>query len=230
MSDSLEPHLVGECPDEGATGDAQQLVPVWLAALVLVLLLAVVGVGGFVVRGVLGGDGGQREAVELEVDRWEDAVKLNPDDLDARLSLGFAYQQGERYEEALKQYDYVLDRAPRDLAALYNRGAVLYRLGRYDDAEAAWWDVLETDPGHVLAAKALGELYADRREYRSLIVAVRPVVEQNESAADLQYLMGVAYENLGRTDWARARYQLALKYYPDMQEARDALERLGIPQ
>jgi hypothetical protein len=54
------------------------------------------------------------------------------------------------------------------------------------------------------------------------------VVEQNESAADLQYLMGLAYENLGRADWSETRYRLALKYYPDMQEAKEGLERLGV--
>ena len=117
-----------------------------------------------------------------------------------------------------------------DTAALYNKGIVLLELGRDDDAEEVLWDVLEIDPRHVLAAKALGELYAERREYRSLVAAVRPVVEENPEAADLQYLMGLAYENLGRPDWAEARYRLALQYYPDMREAREGLERLGVMQ
>lgn len=213
-----------------AEADESQLVPIWLAALVLVLLLAVMAVGGFVLRGVLSPDETPATAGRLEVDRWEDAVRLNPTDVDAHLNLGFAYQQEERYEEALEQYEFVLGESPRDTAALYNTGVVLLAQGNDRAAETTWWDVLEVEPQHVLAAKSLGDLYAERREYRSLVEAVRPVVEANPSSADLQYLMGTAYENLGRKDWARARYELALKYYPDMQEAREALERLGVEQ
>jgi tetratricopeptide (TPR) repeat protein len=144
------------------------------------------------------------------------------------LQLGYAYQQAERYDEALAEYDRVLEVHEDDTAALYNKGVILLVLSREDEAEVVLWDVLEIEPEHVLAAKALGEYYAEQGHYRSLVEAVRPVVEANESAADLQYLLGLAYENLGRTDWAEARFRLALKYYPDMVEANDGLERLGV--
>jgi len=61
-----------------------------------------------------------------------------------------------------------------------------------------------------------------------LIRAVGPVADTQESSADLQYLMGLAHENLGNPDRAEAYYRLALKYYPDMPEAREGLERLGV--
>jgi len=222
--------VVADAPESGDRSDESQQVPVWLAALVLVLLLAVMAVGGFVLRGVIDNEPRATSVADLDIAKWEDEVKLNPDDTEAHLNLGFAYQQAERFEEALAQYDFVIGRVPGDTAALYNRGVVLLALDREPEAEETWWSVLEVEPGHVLAAKSLGEYYASRREFRSLIEAVRPVVEQNESSADLQYLMGLAYENLGNTDWARARYQLALKYYPDMQEAQEGLDRLGVEQ
>lgn len=217
----IEDNGVDQAPDP-------QMVPVWLAVLVLVLLLAVMGVGGFALRGLMDRPQRAESGAALDVAKWEDAVKLNADDLEAHLNLAFAYQQVERYDDALAQYDFVLERTPADTAALFNKGVVLRALDRDDEAEAVWWDALEADPGHVLAAKSLGELYADQREYRSLIEAVRPVVQQHESSADLQYLMGLAYENLGNRQWARARYELALKYYPDMKEAREGLDRLGV--
>lgn len=208
--------------------DPGQLVPVWLAILVLVLLLAVMGVGGFLLRGLLAGEDPTATPEQLDVAKWERVVEATPGDASAHLSLGFAYQQAELFEEALIEYGVVLELTPGDTAALYNSGIILFAQGKDDAAEEILWDVLESDDGHVLAAKALGEYYAEQREYRSLVTAVRPVVERNESAADLQYLMGLAYENLGRADWAEARFRLALKYYPDMAEARDGLERLGV--
>jgi len=221
--------LVVDAAGEDRKEDSEQ-VPVWLAVLVLVLLLAVMAVGGFVLRGLVDREPQASSVADLDIAKWEDEVKLNPDDLEAHLNLGFAYQQAERFEDALAQYDFVVGRAPNDTAALYNRGVALLALDREPEAEDAWWAVLEIEPGHVLAAKSLGDYYASRREFRSLIEAVRPVVEQNESSADLQYLMGLAYENLGNTEWARARYQLALKYYPDMQEAKEGLDRLEVGQ
>lgn len=205
----------------------QQYVPIWLAALVLVLLLAVVGLVGYVARGLLADDT-DLTPQDYEVQVKESELAQDPDDPSLHLALGFAYQQAGRHEDALAEYDIVLESWPADTAALYNKGVVLLELGEYASAEEVLWDVLETDPEHTLAAKALGEYYAGREEYRSLIRAVGPVADTQESSADLQYLMGLAHENLGNPDRAEAYYRLALKYYPDMPEAREGLERLGV--
>jgi tetratricopeptide (TPR) repeat protein len=204
-------------------------VPVWLAMLVLVLLMAVVGVGGYVVRGLLA-PAKQTTAVEREIVRFEAAVQSAPDSVEPRLSLGYAYQRAGRLREALEQYDAVLQLQPTDPAALFNKGRIFIEQGRDREGEAALWSVLERDPTHVLAARELGEYYASKGEYRSLVYAVKPVVEAKESSADLQYLMGLAYENLGQIEWAEARYRLALTYYPDMPEAHEALDRIGVAE
>ncbi len=204
-----------------------QFVPAWLAGLVLALLLAVMGVGGYVLRGVVAGEGRVSSVEDAEVARWQAAVRKDPGDLTARVSLGYAFQRAGRYDRAVDEYLFVVEKDPRNTAALYNLAVVYRELDVDDKAEAALWDVLEVVPDHALAAKALGELYLERGQYRSLLKAVRPVVEVHPEIADLQYLTGVAYENLGHTDWAIARYRLALKYAPDYIEAKDALKRLG---
>lgn len=203
-------------------------VPAWLAALVLVLLLAVMGLGGFVLRGIVAGEGRQPDLADEAIDKWRVQVDERPDDLDARVQLGYAYQLAGRYDRALEQYEYVIERNPSDTGALYNRGIVYQRMGVDDRAEQALWEVLEVQQDHVLAARALGEIYAERGQYRSLLRAVRPVVEVHPEIADLQYLTGLAYENTGHTDWAIARYRLALKYSPGYEKAVEALDRLGM--
>lgn len=207
--------------------DDRQLVPGWLAVLVVVLLLAVMGVGGYLVRGLITTPRYETPE-EAEIAKWQEAVESDPSSEQARLSLGFAYQQAERYDDAIAEYDRVLSSEPSDTAALYNKGMSLFVLDRDSEAEEVLWKVMEVDDTHVLAAKALGEYYADKSQYRSLVRAVRPAVQVTESAADLQYLMGLAYEKLGRADWSEARYRLALRYYPDMPEAREGLARLGV--
>ena len=115
-----------EFPEADLTADDSEderdkLVPVWLAALVLLLLLAVMGIGGYIV-GIFMQDSSSSDPNDFEIQRWEKAVEQDPRDSDALLQLGFAYQQAERYEEAIEEYDEVLKYYPADTAALYNKG------------------------------------------------------------------------------------------------------------
>jgi Tfp pilus assembly protein PilF len=213
---------------EGEPRD-EDLVPGWLALLVLLLLLAVTAAGGFVLRGVLT-RGQQTTPATVSEDAWKAALERDPEDLEARLNLAYAYQQQQRWDDALKQYEEVLKRDPENLAAMYNRGVVLLAKGRPKEAEAALWDVLKAAPDHVLAAKTLGELYLSRKHYKSALFTVEPVLKSQPQYADLQYIAGYASEQLGRRDAAIAYYRAALTYAPDMAEAKEGLKRLEAGQ
>jgi len=206
--------------------DAAELIPGWLALLVLVLLLAVAGLGGYLIRGAMT----EKPVVtpsQLAVSEMEEQVESDPDDPERLLSLGYAYQQEGRYDEALGLYEQVLALDPGNTGALYNRGVVLTLLGKPKEAEVAYWDVLEVAPDHALAAKALGDYYVGKKQYKSALTALEPVVAAQPKYADLQYLAGYSCEQLGITETAIAYYRGALTYDPGFQEARDGLARLG---
>jgi tetratricopeptide (TPR) repeat protein len=207
----------------------EELVPGWLALLVLVLLLAVTAAGGFVLRGVLT-RGKQATPATVSEETWKAAVERDPEDIEARLNLAYAYQQQQRWDEALKQYEEVLKRDPKNLAAMYNRGVALLAEGKPKEAEAALWDVLKEAPDHVLAAKTLGELYLSQKHYKSALFTVEPVLKSQPQYADLQYIAGYASEQLGKREAAIAYYRAALKYAPDMTEAKEGLKRLEADQ
>jgi tetratricopeptide (TPR) repeat protein len=218
MTDTLE-------APPASTPDHQNLIPGWLALLVLALLVAVVGLGGFAIRGCVE-QAKVNSPIQEEISRYTEAVQLDPGSNAARLNLAYAYQRDRQFDRALDEYAVVLKTEPRDPAALYNSGVIYIELDAGAKGEALLWKVLESDPTHALAAKALGTYYADLGHYRSVIKAVRPVVEADPTLADLQYLMGLAYEKTGRLDWAIERYKLAVKY-GGYKQARDALRRLG---
>jgi len=217
----------GAAPETPPDDPSRKLVPAWLAAVVIVLLLAVLAVGGYILSTFVLRNAEYQTPLGREIARWEQVLAQKPDDVDAHVALGFAYQQEQRYDDALVQYDLVLKYDPANTAALYNIGMVLFELDRPEEAEERLLQVLETDDTHLLAAKALGEYYAERGDYRAVVAVVRPAAEAQESAADLQYLMGLAYERLGRDDWARERYEAALTFVPDMADALEGLERTG---
>ncbi len=220
--------VAADAPDRAAvTGRApEQLVPGWLALLVLILMLAVVGLGGWVVRGLLI-DEDAVSPQEVAVADWKAKVSQDPASADTRLGLAFAYQQQGDWQQALEEYDTVLESDPANTAALYNKGIVLMQLGENKAAEETLWDVLEIAPDHALAAKGLGEYYVAKQQYQSALVAVEPVVEARPEFADLQFIAGYSYEQLGQVAQAVERYEAALRYAPDLVEARDGLKRLG---
>lgn len=207
----------------------EDLVPAWLAALVLILILAVVGVAGYLIRDRFGGggDNGVASVRELAVRRAQDAVAAAPNDLQAHLDLGFAYQQAGSYQQALAEYDSVLKTDKRNTAALYNEGVIQQQLGDPRHAEQLFLEVLDISKTHALAAKTLGELYKGRGDAAAVIKVVKPAAEARPDMADLQYLLGWAYERRGDLKAAERSYRDALKYVPDMPEARQGLARVG---
>lgn len=210
----------------GRLADTAELVPGWLALLVLILLLAVSALGGYLIRGAII-DSRATTPTEYAVQNLEAEVAEDPDDPENQLALGYAYQQEGRYEEALERYDEVLSADPGNTGAMYNRGVVFMALGRTKDAEAALWDLLDVAPDHVLGAKALGEFYVGKKHYKSALVALEPVIKLQPEYADLQYLAGYSCEMLQLRSQAIEYYRGALKYNPDQQEAKDGLTRLG---
>jgi len=211
--------------------DAQDnFIPLWLMVLVLVLLLAVMGIGGFVIRGVIAGDRPAVTREQLEVVSWLKQINTHPNDPQLHLGLGYAYQQAGQYRKAIAEYEFVLNADPRDTAALYNRGVSYQLLNSGEEAKASWQAVLKVDATHALAAKALGEYYVDQRDYRSLVAVVTPAVQAHPEMADLQYLLGLGYEKQDEPKLAIAHYRLALTYAPGMTDARAGLKRLGVTE
>jgi tetratricopeptide (TPR) repeat protein len=72
------------------------------------------------------------------------------------VSRGNVYYYRHRYEEALTQYDLGIAKGITELfAAYYDRGLVLERLGRTEEAKAAFRQSLELAPGFSLAQERL---------------------------------------------------------------------------
>ncbi|MBN2839968.1 MAG: tetratricopeptide repeat protein [Coriobacteriia bacterium] len=217
-------------PGEDVRVDAvppDRLVPAWLAALVLVLLLGIAAVGGFLVRGLLIADAPSAPA-EMAIEDLTEQAEQDPDDPEALLGLAYAQQQDGDLGGALSGYERVLELDPGNPGALYNKGTALLALGRGKEAEATFWDVLEAVPDHVNAAQALGEYYIGQKHYKSALTALEPVAKARPEFAELQYLSGYACEQLAIRDIAISYYRAALAVAPDHAGAREGLARLSV--
>jgi tetratricopeptide (TPR) repeat protein len=122
-------------------------------------------------------------------------------------------QSAERWSDAEREAAAALVRFPDNRDMLFVRAASLERLGRFEDAEEAFLQLIETDPGDANAANYLGYLWADRavRLDEALELVNRAVEMDPENPAFLDSLGWVHYR-LGSMEeaefWLRRAIEL----------------------
>lgn len=104
-------------------------------------------------------------------------------------------QATERWSEVEREAAAALERAPNNRGIRFARAASLERLGRFDEAEAAFLEILEAEPNDAAAANYLGYLWADRgvRLDEALDLINRAVTAEPENPAYLDSLGWVHY-------------------------------------
>jgi tetratricopeptide (TPR) repeat protein len=85
--------------------------------------------------------------VERRVGELETAVRNSPNSIALRLQLAGAYGAAERYSDALKQLNAVLEVQPDNKTALVTRGDLNVALGQLDDAAADYTKVISIAGG-----------------------------------------------------------------------------------
>src|SRR5262249_8004207 len=100
-----------------------------------------------------------RGAGEELAQELEGLVALEPDDLDARLDLGSAYQRIGDLDKAIGAYQAVLDRRPRHLGAMKFLGDLYRQRGDWDKAAEMYRAVLHASPRDPRPYFLLGATY-----------------------------------------------------------------------
>lgn len=200
-----------------------------MAASVIILILAIVGVGALIVISVFTQkDPLPGSAVERDIILYRDKVAKSPQDPQAHGSLAQAYLAAKRYPEALAEADRLIKLQPKNLGGFYLRGLALRLTGNYDGALQAYDAVLALVPTEAEAMyqksvvmRAKGDLDAAQGLLEAAVIA-------NPMASDFRVELGAAYETKGQREKAVEQYQEALRYVPDYAPALEALKRLGV--
>jgi tetratricopeptide (TPR) repeat protein len=95
--------------------------------------------------------------------QFESALRLSPGNAAARAYLGVvASKQGE-YDRALRLLQPLAERFPEDPALQFDLGQVLFQLGNYEEAAAAFRRALAADPDNAAAHYRLKRCYQHLR-------------------------------------------------------------------
>jgi len=153
-------------------------------------------------------------------------VKKYPQNAPLRVELGWAFAQAGDYDRALAEYQNALKIDKKNVAAKYNM-ALIY-LQKKEDKKAAQLleELVKERPAFTEARLTLGEYYLQVRKFDEALKHFQFVLNANPGTVDYIYLIGQALEGKGNKAEAIKKYELALRYVPDFQPAKEALARL----
>ncbi len=137
------------------------------------------------------------------------------------------YASKGEHERSLEFYDRAIEFRPDSEGTVLSRAELLLRLGRLDDAIAAYTAAVKRWPDSALSLNALGYTLADRTERHSEAEAlINKALELDPDSPAIIDSHGWALFKLGRNEEALARLQLAYEAFDDHEVAAHLVEVL----
>jgi tetratricopeptide (TPR) repeat protein len=169
-----------------------------------------------------------REAVQDS----EEAIRTNPNDLNARRMLGRIYtrmigdsQQGkindEMLRKAIEQYTRISEADPKDIETWLMLGRLQKIAQNSVEAEKAYKTILETDPNHEDALTGLAVVYADLGDSARSSELLKRLTDKSPSPRTLMALAS-QYEQLRDYGLAAETLRRALELQPENTELKRA--------
>jgi tetratricopeptide (TPR) repeat protein len=164
--------------------------------------------------------------------KFEEALKLNPDLVEAHAVLADLYVDQKKYPQAIEHAERVLQTKPNDpgaLAALYDATVAT---GDKAKAETTLKAMAESAPGRETAIRLLNKGVSDFNENRmpEAITAFELAEKADPTIVKTQYMLGLAYVNTDDKAKAREHLEKFLQMAPpddqDLATAKEVLEEL----
>lgn len=126
------------------------------------------------------------------VEHYDQAVRLKPDYVDARNSLGLMLARAGKLRDAIAQYELALTVEPANAQVHNNLGNALLRTGRLADAIGQYEQALKVNPQLLSALSNLADAYAASGRFDEAVttadraIAVARAANQLQLAAEIQ--------------------------------------------
>ncbi len=156
------------------------------------------------------------------LNEFEDALNIDPSNVDAVTNIAGIYIEQKDYEGALSAIDVALQYREDDEALLLKKASVLADAGRYNEAFPVIGKLIELYPdnkkyGAILTEQQLkaGRLLMNAEEAQEAVIQFKNVLAVNPDNVDaLKYVINLE-SGMARYDSALYYINTALNYYPD---------------
>lgn len=163
--------------------------------------------------------------LEYQTDRLEDAaqhlhqsVKIQPDNPDARNSLGLVLTEKRRYNDAAIQFRRALQLRPRFPQAKYNLGNVHREQGNLAEAVDAYRGALALDPSYIEAMENLALTYRNLGELEDALSITDKALTLTQGRYMTHYVRGVVLREMNRYQEALESFEKAHHLSPHSAE------------
>jgi tetratricopeptide (TPR) repeat protein len=154
------------------------------------------------------------------------AMEANPDNLSARVNVGWALLHEGRTREAIEQLAKVLELAPGHAMAHFNLGQAFERQGDPAQAIGHFRAALVTDPRNRPARERLAALLLRAESYQEALVQYEALVDLDPGNAQVYLLQAAAFIGLERLGSARGSLETGLALAPGRRELTSLLARI----
>jgi tetratricopeptide (TPR) repeat protein len=161
--------------------------------------------------------------MERATETAESAVKENPNDIGARLSLAATYMQAERPQDALTQFQEIIKAEPKHRAALIGAGTIYFNQNDFSAAKKSFeadvkasgsGEFSNADPQLEESLYYLGVSNLRLGDVPSAVKNLQNAVQIDDTDADAWYQLGGARVQVGDYEGAATAFQTALTFIP----------------
>jgi tetratricopeptide (TPR) repeat protein len=159
-----------------------------------------------------------------EISLWQDTLQHAPHSIPVRMNLGLALVNAGRPQEAIEQYQTVLELEPEKAATHRNNLAyALIAAGRTADAIAQYEQALRDDPESAEAHNNLAFALLNVQRPRESVEHYREVVKRKPDYAGGHLGLGMALTAVGTPQEAVREFEEAMRLQPDSVAAHSRL-------
>jgi Flp pilus assembly protein TadD len=116
-------------------------------------------------------------------------------------------QAGE-FEQAIAEFEAVLEKEPENISALSNLGVVYYNLGRLDEAIAQYQKAIELAPQDADIHSNLAAAYVQQEQLDTALTEYQAAVGLNPNLAEAHFGIGVIHLQKGEKDLAIVAFEM----------------------
>lgn len=140
---------------------------------------------------------------EKAIKSYNESLRMDPNQANIRIALGNLHFAGERYGEAVVEYEKAAKLDP-SAANLYSLGQGYLKLDRFEDAERQFLQVKKLTPREPEADVAIGQALAKQGRGDEAIKSFQNAIDLQRDFWNAYSEMGLALADSGELDEARA--------------------------
>ena len=133
---------------------------------------------------------------------------------DAWTSLGLAYGELEKFDEAIQAFQKVIELNPYDKRIYGDLGRIQWRADRPEDAAKSYVKHLEINPLDTGTLSTLGDIYLDLERYQDAVAVLEKASKLGKADGGMYGDLAQAYLHLRQRDKATAAIERALELSP----------------